>query len=243
MKNLHLTLFTILFAFCLNAQIVVFHPVKVPNSEIEKFIEIETNYSKKSAQDAVNNGNLEGWALLRRFNPGPDGYNFMWVNVYKDVKTVVEKGSWWGNSEKTLGIKPSVLYDYGKDIVADRRYYYEMKLQLNGNDSPEFVIFNFTTPDDVDAMIDQTKKYVMPHFSKKMKSSGMVGWGLGTKITPQGEEFSSVMTYDSYDSLENVMLHLAGKGVIEGLPFDKLTPVDWTMRPVMQVISVTDPRQ
>ena len=112
----------------------------------------------------------------------------MWVNVYKDVKTVVEKGSWWGNSEKTLGIKPS--YDYGKDIVGDRRYYYEMKLQLNGNDSPEFVIFNFTTPDDVNAMIDQTKN-MLCHTFQKMKSSGMVGWGLGTKITPQRRIFLS----------------------------------------------------
>ena len=169
-------------------------------------------------------------------------YNFMWVNIYKDIKTVVQKGSWWGNSEEVLGIKPSVLYDYGDNIEADRRYYYEMKLQINGTDAPAFVIFNFTSPSDVDAMINQTKKYVMPHFLKKMKSSGMLGWGLGTKITPQGEEFSSVMTYDSYDSLENVMLHLAGKSVMEGLPFDKLTPVDWTMRPVMRVISVTDPR-
>ena len=244
MKNLYITLFSILFiSLSINAQIVVFHPVKVPSEEIEKFIEIETNYSKKTAQDAVNNGNLEGWALLRRFNPDPDGYNFMWVNIYKDIKTVVEKGSWWGNSEKVLGIKPSVLYDYGKNITADRRYYYEMELQINGDDAPAFVIFNFTTPSDVDAMINQTKKYVMPHFSKNMNSSGMVGWGLGKKITPQGEEFSSVMTYDSYDSLENVMLHLAGKGIIEGLPFDKLTPVDWTMRPIMSVLSVTDPRE
>ena len=142
----------------------------------------------------------------------------------------------------TYNVKPT-LYDYGKNITADRRYYYEMELQINGDDAPAFVIFNFTTPSDVDAMINQTKKYVMPHFSKNMKSSGMVGWGLGTKITPQGEEFSSVMTYDSYDSLENVMLHLAGKGIIEGLPFDKLTPVDWTMRPIMSVLSVTDPRE
>ena len=86
----------------------------------------------------------------------------MWVNIYKDIKTVVEKGSWWSNSEKVLGIKPSVLYDYGKNITADRRYYYEMELQINGDDAPAFVIFNFTTPSDVDAMINQTKKYVMP---------------------------------------------------------------------------------
>ena len=51
-----------------------------------------------------------------------------------------------------------------------------------------------------------------------MAASGMVGWGLGLKVTPQGTFYASMMTYDAYDNLENVMKHLSGGAAISGLP-------------------------
>ena len=102
---------------------------------------------------------------------------------------------------------------------------------------------NFATPDDVNAVAASSKKYVIPHFKKNMSNNGMVGWGMATKITPQGQEYSSMMTYDSYDSLKNAMKHLAGEGIIEGLPMDKLTKVTWEMRPIMKVISSTTEKE
>jgi hypothetical protein len=35
------------------------------------------------------------------------------------------------------------------------------------------------------------------------------------------------------------MKHLAGEGIIKGLPMDKIVKVNWEMRPVMKVISST----
>lgn len=225
------------------AQIVVFHPVTVPADEVEKFLSIETSFSQKTAQAAVNSGYLSGWALFERFNPGPEEANFMWVNVYPDIETAVNKGAWWNNSLEVHGIDAGLLYDYGKNMVNDKRYYYEMQLEIDGTAAPAYVIFNFASPEDVDKVIMTSKKYVQPHFTKKMNDNGMVGWGLATKITPQGEDYSSIVYYDAYDKLENVMHHLAGRGVIEGLPQDKLTPIKWEMRPIMKVIAMTQPKQ
>ena len=107
----------------------------------------------------------------------------------------------------------------------------------------EYVILNFATPDDLDAVAASSKEYVLPHFKKNMSNHGMVGWGMATKITPQGKDYSSMMTYDSYDSLASAMKHLAGEGVIEGLPMDKLAKVTWEMRPLMKVVSATSQKQ
>ena len=52
-----------------------------------------------------------------------------------------------------------------------------------------------------------------------MKKFGMVGWGFATKITPQGKEYSSMMTWDSYNDLSNVMKRLAVYGVMKDHPF------------------------
>ena len=67
MKNLFLVV-TILFSIAASAQIIVFQPVEVPPDMTEKFLDVELNYSKKIAQDAVNKGELEGWALLQNTN-------------------------------------------------------------------------------------------------------------------------------------------------------------------------------
>ena len=49
----------------LYAQIAVFQPVKVPAGQAAQFEEIELNYSKKIAQNAVNDGKLQFWEIGR----------------------------------------------------------------------------------------------------------------------------------------------------------------------------------
>jgi hypothetical protein len=114
-----------------------------------------------------------------------------------------------------------------------------MEMTIPNSAPPAYVILNFTSPEDVDAVIASAKKYVVPHFKKNMDDHGMVGWGMATKITPQGQDYSSVMFYDSYDTLANAMRHLAGESVMKGLPFDKIEKAIWEMRPLMKVISST----
>lgn len=242
-KNLFSTLIALFSVNILLAQIAVFTPVKVEKQDIEQFLNVEMNYSKNIAQDAVNNDKLMGWVLLQNTNPGPDDYNFIWVNVYPDINTAANENAWWNNSEKVVGIKPDVLFSDSSKYKYDRSYTYKMQMSIPNSAPAAYVILNFATPDDVDAVAASTKKYVIPHFKKNMKDNGMVGWGMATKITPQGEGYSSMMTYDSYDSLANAMKHLAGEGVIEGLPMDKLTKVTWEMRPLMKVISATSPKK
>ena len=76
-----------------------------------------------------------------------------------------------------------------------------------------------------------------------MPSAGLVGWGMGLKITPKGDDYASMMVYDSYNSLEAAMGHLAGRAALEGLPAGKVDPIKWSMRPLMQVLSRTETKQ
>ena len=43
------------------------------------------------------------------------------------------------------------------------------------------------------------------------------------------------MTYDIYDNLKNVMLHMSGGAAIEGLPIDKLTPANFSIRGFLEL--------
>ena len=223
------------------AQVISFHPVKVSPELLDSFLDVETNHMKKIAQDAVEKGDLVGWRLLELFNPSSDDYNYMFVNIYKDFDAATSpKALWWNNAEQVLGVKTSILFDIYKDLEFDRRYFYEVKQQIANTEAATYVILNFASPKNVNQQMVDTDKYVIPHFKKNMNEHGMVGWGLGTKITPQGSEYSSMMTWDSYNSLAAVMKHLAGYGVVKGLPYDKLSePIEWENRYIMKVISST----
>ena len=242
MKRNILFIFLLTF-FSVSSQIAVFHPVQVPGDQVETFEKIQTEYVQKIAQDAVDKGNLGAWALLKAFNATSEDYNYLWVHLYQDVDQVVDKFTWWANSEEVLGIKPDILYG-DIDAKADRRYFYKMELAINGDSDGEWVILNFGNPDNVDQFLKDSEKIVMPHFEKMMNKSGMLGWGVATKITPQGKnsqggDYATAMTYDIYDNLKNVMLHMSGGAAIEGLPIDKLTPANFSIRGIFRVITGT----
>jgi hypothetical protein len=66
--------------------------------------------------------------------------------------------------------------------------------------------------------------------------------GIGVESNPQDTDYASIMTYDAYDNFENVMKHLSGGAALSGLPQSKLEPIQWSLRPVMQVMGATTPK-
>ena len=48
------------------------------------------------------------------------------------------------------------------------------------------------------------------------------------------------MTYDVYDNLKNVMLHMAGGAAVEGLEIDKLNPPNFSIRGIFRVVTGTE---
>ena len=242
MKNQFL-LFALFLTFALQAQVAVFHPVHVPADQMEKFLEIETNYSQKTAKDAVAKGNLVWWSLMKLTNTSSDDpYNYMWVNVYKDIDAATsDAAGWWANSKAVVGIAPGMLYDGLQGIKSDRRYFYKMQHQRDSGKSGKYVIFNFATPKNIAGVLESEEKVIIPTFKKNMKKSGMTGWGSATKITPQGKDYSTYMTYDAFDTMANLMRHLSGDGeAIKGIQWDAVEPITFESRYVFEVVSSSD---
>ena len=242
MKNLLIAL-ALVMAYSLTAQVAVFHPVHVPGDQVEKFLDVETNYSRKIAKDAVAKGNLNWWGLMRVTNPSSDDpYNYMWVNVYADIEAAVsDAANWWANSQSVVGVSPGMLYDGLRGVKSDRRYFYQIQQQIDSGKNGKYVIFNFATPENVNAILENNEKVIIPGFKKNMKKSGMTGWGAATKITPQGAEYSSFMTFDAFDTLANLMKHLSGEGAaIQGMDWETVVPISFESRYVFEVVSSTN---
>ena len=243
MKNLLNLLFCFIVSANTFAQVAIFHPVKIHEDDIESLIQLEQNYSKKMAQNAVDEGDLVWWGFLRTFNATSEDYNFMFVNVYKDIDAAVSpKANWWNNAKKVVGIEPSILMDaWVEDAVFDRRYIYQFRQQINSDRQGKFLIFNFGTPESVERVLASNEKYIIPAFKKNLKTSGMTGWGAATKITPQGANYSSFMTYDAFDTMANLMKHLSGDGTaIKGIDLAKIEPLTFESRYIFEVLASTN---
>ena len=115
MKHIYITLIIIFSSFVLNAQEVFFlHAVKVHEDRVESFEKIQKNYARELAQDAKNEGILKDWVLFKPVQfmgeSTEQEYNYVWVHIFKDVKQMVNRTTWWDKSKEKFGIEPSILF-------------------------------------------------------------------------------------------------------------------------------------
>ena len=86
---------------------------------------------------------------------------------------------------------------------------------------------------------------VEKHFRKNIIKSGMVGWGMATRIIPQAKDRSTAFWWDVYDSMENTMKHLAGGAAGEGFSkellsdFNENLPNGWDNRVIFEIVTGT----
>ena len=120
---------------------------------------------------------------MKAFNPGVDNYAYLWINLYKDIENAVDQAPWWDHAQAVIGVGTSVLYKCFSDLKMDRRYYYAMNQEIAALAQAQCAIFNFASPENLNLILEQTKNIVIPHFKKNIAASGMVGWGLGLKVT------------------------------------------------------------
>ena len=72
----------------------------------------------------------------------------------------------------------------------------------------------------------------------------MVGEGMGTRIIPQAKDRSTAFWWDVYDTMENIMEHLAGRAAVEGLSkehlleFNENVPNGWGNRVIFEIVTV-----
>ena len=126
---------------------------------------------------------------MKAFNPGAEDYNYLWVNVYKDIENAVGQAPWWNHAQAVVGVETRILYEDFSDLKTDRRYYYAMNQEIAAIAPAQYVIFNFASPENLNLILEQTKNIVIPHFKKNMAASRMVGWGL--KVTPTARIMSA----------------------------------------------------
>ena len=75
-----------------------------------------------------------------------------------------------------------------------------------------FIQFNFARPKNLNGFISENKSLWKNFFSTNMDKMNMVNWGVGRKIAPLSSEWSTVVTWDMFKSMEDLMKYRVGEG-------------------------------
>ena len=247
MKKLLSICFLLSSLFVVSQQTFVLNPAMVNPEDAENFEMLIKKYGKQMAEDAVKDGLIQGWALLKRV-PGmgkveDEKINYLWVVAYESPKKYVNRQSWF-NTEKKYDIPGEILFG-GIDVERYGSFVYKTEKRYDNNLKAKFIIFNWTFPKNINSAMNLADK-ISSSFQKKKKKEGMASWGMATRIIPQDSDLAPLFFWDSYENMEQIIDHLMFKAAIKNIDQKLLSqlqeelPDGWDSRIVWEFVSSTN---
>ena len=104
----------------------------------------------------------------------------------------------------------------------------------------KIIQFNFARPKDLNGFIAENKSLWKDHFDSNMEKMGMVNWGVGRKLAPLNSKWSTAVTWDMFNSLEELMKYRANTTldpmVAKNSKMATLNPDGFSSQPIFQPI-------
>ena len=249
MKKLLITL-TLILTYSLNAQVYQTysqHFVKI-EGDLQAFETVQAKYMQKVAQDAVDKGNIAFWAFLKREffdSMNEEGrYNYLFVQSNTDVGTLLsDNNAWWNNVASVLSKEELKEVE---ELQGKFEWKSDMRMIFIDEGSiakglGSHIQFNFAKPKDLKGFISENINLWKPHFENTMAEIGMLNWGVGRVLEPIGTNWSTVQTWDMFDSLENLMKYRVGytlpENIIEKSKMSEINPDGWNSSMIFESLS------
>jgi len=255
MKKILLFIAVLCMVQIANAQrVFVLHAVRVEGNT-EAFEKVEAELNAKVAQDAVNKGEILNWSLskVEKLNQvdNPNEFNYVfaqWANNIDELMSA--KSAWWNNAEKVLS---PAEFEQRKALMAqykwtkDENNIFVAEGEAYNPGEAKYVQFNFGKPANVSGFIAENKALWKPFFEKNMGKMNMKIWGVARRLTfPTMEtSHSSVMSWDAFGSLEDLMKYRIGlniSGYNEVLQKSKMAvymPSGFSYAPILKILKMT----
>ena len=197
-----LFLFIAMSTFIGHAQYFSVTYVEVAKEDIEDFERREMDYWANVAQQNITKNKQLGWALMKKFGTaGNNNINYAFVNVHATINDHLNSG--WAESLKSLGYNSQ---DISTDYVVYETHFYKIQDMVQGKDAKVW-IWNYAKPKNLKGFLNENKQIWKPIHAKNIKSNSnsMKDWGIATKIYPSGNDETSIMTWDGFDSVEEAL--------------------------------------
>lgn len=225
-NNIFFLALTLLFSVSYAQENFIFsiHAVQI-EGDLEAFEKVESLYMQKVAQAAVDNGDIMGWSFNKTIHldniNDEENYNYTFIQMSPNIEMLLsEKSNWWMNTAAILSADEqkevaelSKKFTWKKDV---RVLYHTETSFWDEYDGAVAFQFNFASPKNLDGFIAENKSLWGPYFQENKAKLKMIGWGVATKIHPQGHDWSSVVTWDIFKNLADLYQYRIG---VEGLTY------------------------
>ncbi len=203
--------------------IMIIHAVKV-EGYVQASELVETKFMKRLAQHAIDNGDLVGWNFFRAYQNGgindEDNFTHMFVSFYKDIDSFFDPQFWTKAGEVLTKKEQKELaslqskYSWSKDTMVMYRVDASFRLASGPEEFKDgYVQLNYAKPTNAAAFLQENREIWKDFHLGNAPKSNMVSWGTGQKIHPTGGDWASVMTFDMFKSLPDLMKYRMGIGV------------------------------
>jgi hypothetical protein len=197
MKKIILSVF-LLTTLLVQAQINHYFYINVENEE--KFEEVFQDYWLKVAQEAVDNGGIQGWSVWKKQRK-TNNYNYIVAFHFKDINQYT--GEWSFDAMKATGIAPKHI-EFEWDVFREDTYRIDSGVAGNA----EYIVVNYSKPDDLNKQLKYEVEYITPVMKEMVSSNtnNRTSWNVQHKIYPagNGEKFT-MLSVDGYSSMADAM--------------------------------------
>ena len=199
-----LLIFLLAFSFGANAQYYTITYIQVPYGDQAEVARLETKYWSQVAKANIDSGKQLAWGLFARPYGNSDQWTHAFVNVYETLEQLTDSSIW--NTEEVLGISAEDIQTFGY-YTGSGINVWKIEDQIPGEGKA--VIWNFARPANLAAFIDENQKLWGPAFEKDM--GGRTNWGVGQKLNNIEQQYSTVMTWDSFESVADAIKFMNGE--------------------------------
>ena len=211
MKKLILTLFVMLFAGSMTAQISYLQYRHVPADQVDKFVERETKHWSKVAESAIKKGQMLSWSLWKKMgvtDTDAGTPNYVIVNTFESLDDMDMNKVWSDNMDALGDVKPE---DVETMSFAHVTFDYFMQLEDRIAGDYKYALVNYGKPTDLTAFIQENKSLWRPYHEDRINNimNALTSWGMSSVIYPVGhQDRFSVYTVDGFNKLTDALDYL-----------------------------------
>lgn len=259
MKNCNLTKLVnavLIIVFLLGFQvkpfaqsITVYQYRQVPQDKMDEFIERETKYWSKVAENAIAKGNLEFWGLFQKVGgfDMPNSSNVLFINTFKDIDAL---DGIWDASTVFPDVPMNQMETFSMSKVMHSFFVRAESFVLKEGADPEkdfnYIVMVYHNASSSSDLIALEKKYWEPFIKTSMDEgkTTQVAWGNATILSPSGPTIkANTVSYDLYPSLKEALNTTWDDNIVfpqEGLAEITKLETDQRTQSIYRIIKVVD---
>ena len=184
-------------------QIATWQFRKISPSDVSNFLSNEDNVYRQVVKDAIAQGRMKHWGLLRKVNGNTsDGHNYFFYNGFENLTDI--DNSWWSESGPAFGLRPV----QSQGVLGVAHTLPAIQVFADNPKPGNYIKINYANPTNV-VEFARLQNQIWKPFIKKYVNDTESSWAGGEVhqvVSPTGNAYNwSIATVDHFTTLSGAL--------------------------------------